>query len=160
MRNRDEKYSRPSPRGMSDIIDMTSRSPTPNIPRTPTSMSQTGHDPIPSTSSYSIPGPVTPRLPAVKLYDRKQGFQSAHKETQGDKREDQGIGKIKDIQETMLLLLKKLEENVRELKEDVGFIKNRIDVNPKCDANATVENPFEILRSFGFRADSFEEAER
>lgn len=64
---------------------------------------------------------------------------------------------LQDIQETMLLLLKKLEENVRELKEDVGFIKNRIDVNPKCDANATVENPFEILRSFGFRADSLEE---
>jgi len=50
---RNEKYSRPSPRTMSD---MTSRSPTPNVPWTPTSVSQTGHNPRPSTSSYSIPG--------------------------------------------------------------------------------------------------------
>ena len=64
----------------------------------------------------------------------------------------------------MLLLpvLQKLEENVRELKEDVRLIKNRIDMlNPKCGANmtveTTVENPFEILRSFGFRANSLEE---
>ncbi|XP_066968364.1 uncharacterized protein [Macrobrachium rosenbergii] len=43
---------RPSPRTFSDIV---SRSPTPNVARTPTSMSQTGHNPSPSTcTSNSI----------------------------------------------------------------------------------------------------------
>lgn len=50
--NRNEKYHRPSPRTLSD---MTSRSPTLKVPRTPTSVSQIGHSPRPSTS-YSIPG--------------------------------------------------------------------------------------------------------
>ncbi|XP_066953180.1 uncharacterized protein [Macrobrachium rosenbergii] len=71
---------------------------------------------------------------------------------------------LMDIQEQTLLLhlLQELKKDVQELKEDVRLIKNRMDMlDPKCGENKTVEttleNPFEILRSFGFRANSLEE---
>ena len=54
------------------------------------------------------------------------------------------------------------KEDVRALKDDLSLLKNRIDMlDPKCGEHktleTTLENPFEILRSFGFRADSLEE---
>ncbi|XP_066953182.1 uncharacterized protein [Macrobrachium rosenbergii] len=87
--------------------------------------------------------------------------------TKGDERkENQVSGKRRDIQEQTLLLhlLQELKKDVQELKEDVRLIKNRMDMlDPKCGENKTVEttleNPFEILRSFGFRANSLEETE-
>ena len=62
----------------------------------------------------------------------------------------------------LLPLLRELKKDVGELKEDVRLIKNRMcKCNPKSGANKTVEitveNPFEILRSFGFRANSVDE---
>ncbi|MPD06595.1 hypothetical protein E2C01_102414 [Portunus trituberculatus] len=50
---------------------------------------------------------------------------------------------------------------LQELKEDLHIIKNRMDMlNPECGANkivkSTIENPFEMLHSFGFKASALE----
>ena len=76
---------------------------------------------------------------------------------------------LQDIQEQFMLLRPLLreviQENVRELKEDVLLIKNKMEayLNRECTCRAkktvetTLENPFETLRSFGFKASSVEE---
>ncbi|XP_066959021.1 uncharacterized protein [Macrobrachium rosenbergii] len=158
-------------------------------------MSQTGHNPSPSTCTSNsildvnaesgdesqsmqvtserkavdgrykadLNGAVTPRPQGRRLYDDVQ--ESVRNKTKGDERkENQVSGKRRDIQEQTLPLhlLQELKKDVQELKEDVRLIKNRMDMlDPKCGENKTVEttleNPFEILRSFGFRANSLEE---
>lgn len=61
--------------------------------------------------------------------------------------------------------LQEILNSVQELKEDVRLMKNSMEacLNRECtciamkNVKTTVENPFETLRSFGFKASSVEE---
>ena len=56
----------------------------------------------------------------------------------------------------MIALLKDLQQEVRELKQEVGELKSKIG-NSSESTESIIENPFEELKSFGFKAKSLEE---
>lgn len=56
----------------------------------------------------------------------------------------------------MIALLKDLQQEVRELKQEVRELKDKTG-NSSGSTELIIENPFEELKSFGFKAKSLEE---
>lgn len=60
---------------------------------------------------------------------------------------------------TVIALLKAIQQEVRELKQEVREMKGKTG-NSSESTELIIENPFEELESFGFKAKSLEERTR